>query len=240
MNYKLYSNAKNDYLDSEKIFRQVLENRSVKNIDRYVNLDDGILHDYSLLNNIDLAVECLDKHIKDGGNISIIVDCDPDGYCSAAMMYNYLRRTLKHNRIKYILHEKKKHGLSNDIIIPEGTTLLIIPDAGSNDYKELKKLKDRGIDVIILDHHEAEYVSEDAIVVNNQLCDYPNKNLCGAGIVYKFLQALDDYYFEMSADDYLDLVALANIAEAKAAREAANKRPGIPFSEGFIDFSKQQ
>ena len=77
MNYKLYSNAKNDYLDSEKIFRQVLENRSVKNIDRYVNLDDGVLHDYSLLNNIDLAVECLDKHIKDGGNISIIVDCDP-------------------------------------------------------------------------------------------------------------------------------------------------------------------
>mgnify|MGYP003456273410 FL=1 len=77
MNYKLYNNAKNDYLDSEKIFRQVLENRSVKNIDRYVNLDDGVLHDYSLLNNIELAVECLDKHIKDGGNISIIVDCDP-------------------------------------------------------------------------------------------------------------------------------------------------------------------
>ena len=55
MNYKLYNNAKNDYLDSEKIFRRVLENRSVKNIDRYVNLDDGVLHDYSLLNNIDLA-----------------------------------------------------------------------------------------------------------------------------------------------------------------------------------------
>ena len=224
MNYKLYSNAKNDYLDSEKIFRQVLENRSVKNIDRYVNLDDGVLHDYSLLNNIELAVECLDKHVKDGGNISIIVDCDPDGYCSAAMMYNYLRRTLKHNRIKYVLHEKKKHGLSNDITIPEGTTLLIIPDAGSNDYEELKKLKDRGIDVIILDHHEAEYVSEDAIVVNNQLCDYPNKNLCGAGIVYKFLQALDNYYFEMSADDYLDLVALANIADVMDITELETKR----------------
>ena len=148
----------------------------------------------------------------------------PDGYCSAAMMYNYLRRTLKHNRIKYVLHEKKKHGLSNDITIPEGTTLLIIPDAGSNDYEELKKLKDRGIDVIILDHHEAEYVSKDAIVVNNQLCDYPNKNLCGAGIVYKFLQALDDYYFEMSADDYLDLVALANIADVMDITELETKR----------------
>ena len=123
-----------------------------------------------------------------------------------------------------MLHEKKKHGLSNDITIPEGTTLLIIPDAGSNDYKELKKLKDRGIDVIILDHHEAEYVSEDAIVVNNQLCDYPNKNLCGAGIVYKFLQALDDYYFEMSADDYLDLVALANIADVMDITELETKR----------------
>lgn len=149
---------------------------------------------------------------------------DPDGVCSAAMLYNYLRRTLKHKRIKYALHEKKKHGLSNDVIIPEGTDLLIIPDAGSNDYEELKKLKDRGIDVIILDHHEAEYVSKDAIVVNNQLCDYPNKNLCGAGIVYKFLQALDDFYFEMSADEYLDLVALANIADVMDITELETKR----------------
>lgn len=149
--------------------------------------------------------------------------CDPDGYCSAAMMYNYLRRTLKHKKLKYVLHDKKQHGLSKDITIPDGTHLLIIPDASSNDYKQHKELKEKGIDIIILDHHEAESVSEDAIVVNNQLCDYPNKNLSGAGIVYKFLQALDDHYFEMSADDYLDLVALANIGDVMDITELETK-----------------
>lgn len=74
MNYKLYENARNQHDDSRQVFMQVLENRNVKHIDRYINLDDSVLHDYALLDNIDRAVECLDKHIKKGSNISILVD----------------------------------------------------------------------------------------------------------------------------------------------------------------------
>ena len=53
---------------------------------------------------------------------------------------------------------------------------------GSKDYDFHKKIKKAGRQIIILDHHEAEHVSEDAIVINNQLSNYPNKELSGAGV----------------------------------------------------------
>ena len=76
-------------------------------------------------------------------------------------------------------------------MIPEGITLVIAPDSSSNDYEIHRELFDKGIDVLIIDHHEAEYVSNYACVVNNQLCNYPTKSLSGVGMVYKVCQYLD-------------------------------------------------
>ena len=44
-----------------------------------------------------------------------------------------------------------------------------------------------GVDIIILDHHEAPHKSKDAITINNQLCDYPNKQFCGGGVAHSAL-----------------------------------------------------
>ena len=77
--------------------------------------------------------------------------------------------------------------------ILEDTCLVIVPDASSNEY-DTHKRREEGIDIIILDHHEADYTSPYAVVVNNQLCDYPNKNLSGVGVVYKFCQYLDNLF----------------------------------------------
>lgn len=77
-------------------------------------------------------------------------------------------------------------------MIPEGTTLVIAPDSSSNDYDIHKKLMEKGIDVLVIDHHEADRISEYACVVNNQLCDYPTKSLSGVGMVYKVCQYLDE------------------------------------------------
>lgn len=225
MNYKLFDGAENNYSNETSLKIQILKNRGVENIDKYLKLDESVLHDYKLLDRIDLAVECLDKHISKGSNIHVLVDPDVDGNTSAAMIINYIVKTLKYdrNKISYSIHTQKQHGLSPDIEIPDNADLVIIPDAGSNDYEQLKELKAKGKDIIILDHHEAEKVSEDAIVINNQLCDYPNKNLCGAGVAYKFLQALDDFYWTSGADDYLDLVAWANISDSMDIREPETK-----------------
>ena len=91
--------------------------------------------------------------------------------------------------------------------------LLIVPDAGSNDYKEHKILSDRGVEVIVLDHHEADKISTDAIIVNNQFHNYPNKGLSGVGVVYKFCQVLDDTLGVKYADLFLDLVAIGLVGD---------------------------
>ena len=125
--------------------------------------------------------------------------------------------------LTYSLHRAKEHGISFDINIPENIDLLIIPDASSNDYEQHKEYKNKGVDIIVLDHHLAEKTSENAIIVNNQLCEYPNKQLSGVGIVYKFLQELDNYYWREEAEQYLDLVALGMIADMMDIREVETK-----------------
>lgn len=70
------------------------------------------------------------------------------------------------NNITYRMHEEKTHGLIFDTI-PEGTKLVIVPDAGSNEYEIHKQCAEAGIDVLIIDHHEADYESEYACVINN-------------------------------------------------------------------------
>jgi single-stranded-DNA-specific exonuclease len=75
--------------------------------------------------------------------------------------------------------------------VPEDIKLVIAPDSSSNDYDVHAELAARGIDVLVIDHHEADRVSEHACIINNQLCDYPTKSLSGVGMVYKFCSYID-------------------------------------------------
>lgn len=165
-----------------------------------------------------------DKHYNCKDLIGILIDEDVDGFCSGAMMYNYIKKMNDKYPVKYILHGKaKSHGLSSDVIIPNDIKLLIIPDAGTNDCIQCNKLfEEDSIDTLILDHHEQELSkiqNKYSVIVNNQMSDnYSNKDLCGAGIVYKFLQALDDFYWNDFADEYIDLCALANISDVMDMR----------------------
>jgi single-stranded-DNA-specific exonuclease len=126
------------------------------------------------------------------------------------------------------------HGLSSNEYtkIPEDTKLLIIADAGTNDANECNTLIKQGTDIIILDHHDANYQDESeeennyqtaehnrAVIVNNQLSpEYSNKDLSGAGVVYRFLQALDEELWEDYADNFLDLCCVGNVADVMDIR----------------------
>lgn len=220
MNYKIIGN--NDYYH---IPISIFTNRGITNVSEYTHLTDDVLISYDNLDNITETVQMLDKHIKSNSKMAIIVDCDVDGQCSAAMMYSYLKRLNKEIDITYLIHSGKQHGISSEIEIPESTKLLIVPDAGSNDTEQCKQLTEQGIDILVLDHHDIERTNPYAVIVNNQCSsEYSNKNLCGAGVVYKFLQALDDYYWNDYADDYLDLVSLANISDIMDLRSFETKR----------------
>ena len=220
MNYRLIKNSLND-IDNPK--QTILLNRGIENWKQYLNLNEDCIHDFNLLKNIDKAVSCFIKHIENKSRIHIIVDSDVDGYTSASMVYRYIKQLGENINVTYSLHTKKQHGISEDIEIPKDCELLIIPDAGSNDIEQCKELVEKGIDVIILDHHICDKQNDFAIVVNNQMCDYPNKNFCGAGIVYKFLKAIDDELWEDYADKMLDIVALGNISDVMDMRECETR-----------------
>ena len=126
------------------------------------------------------AAHCVLKHVENCSNIFIQVDSDTDGYCSAAIMYLYLKKLNPALSIEWRIHEGKQHGVIVEVV-PEDTNLVIIPDAGSNQYEEHKQLRDKGMDIVVLDHHIAEKDSEDAMVVNNQLSsNFEDKDLSGA------------------------------------------------------------
>lgn len=152
--------------------------------------------------------------------------CDNDGFTSAAALYLYIKDLYPDREIHYFIHDGKQHGLEDIIKNDEifDYNLVLIPDASSNDYEYHKELKERGIDVIVLDHHEAPEVSNFAIVVNNQLSKrYENKALSGAGVVYKFLKLMDKNYGINKADYYLDLIAVGIIGDMMSLLPLENR-----------------
>lgn len=217
MQYRLYENANND---TSNVLKEVFKNRGIDDYYTYLDLDESVVIPYQKLDNIENAVDLFMKHFNNKNKIGVLVDEDPDGFCSASMMYLYIKKMDEDYPVEYILHERAKaHGLSDDVIVPSDIKLLIIPDAGTNDCEECKELSERGVDILILDHHEKEEDNSYALIVNNQMSDnYENKSLCGAGVVYRFLQALDEENWNEFADDYLDLCALANISDVMDMR----------------------
>lgn len=92
---------------------------------------------------------------------------------------------------------------------------MVIPDAGTNDIEEMQALLDSGIDIICMDHHHSDEWNQNAIIVNNQICNYPNKSLSGAGVTWHMCRALDKY-LDLSGQasmDLIDLAALGNLSD---------------------------
>ena len=110
-----------------------------------------------------------------------------------------------------------------DFIQSNDFKLILIPDAASNDYSYHTELKEQGRTVIILDHHEAEYEPTDAICINNQLSDYPNKDLSGAGVAWQFCRYLDTLTDGDNADQYIDLAALGNCGDMMSLKSIETK-----------------
>lgn len=196
---------------------RVLTNRGIplEDISHFLTTTDNDIIDPLKLDNMRTGVEMLIKHISLNNKIFIQIDSDCDGYGSAALLINYLHYLFPafvENNISYGLHEGKQHGLNLDLI-PEKVQLVIAPDSSSNDYEQHQYLSEKGIDVLVIDHHEADKVSNYACVINNQLCDYPNKTLSGAGVVYKFCCYIDELMNTSYADEVIDLAALCIVAD---------------------------
>lgn len=182
---------------------------------KYFNPTRDCLLEPTLLDNMEKGFGMFKRHLENGSKIVFIVDSDVDGITSSSAFINYINDNLKEKypniEITYILPEGKEHGLETKMDYftnKEMCDLIVCPDSSSNDYEEHRMLRNLGYDILVLDHHEAEKYSEDAVVINNQLSEnYENKDLSGAGVVYKFLQYCDKEFGINKADDYLDLIS---------------------------------
>ena len=222
MNYRLIDSCPKELgLTAQET---VLYNRGIKTkkeMNKYINTTDDDINSFMCFRIASLknSAAALITTINNNEDSIVIVDSDCDGYVSSSTLINYLYDLFPawvQNHLTWFMHSGKQHGLSDfpiDKIDNQNLKLIICPDSSSNDYTYHQQLAEKGIKVIVLDHHEAERISEYAIVINNQLSDYPNKDLAGVGVTWQFCKYLDSLMGVNYADKYLDLVALGLTAD---------------------------
>ena len=153
--------------------------------------------------------------------ICVYGDYDVDGMSASAILTRTLKK-LGANVENYIPARSEGYGLNIpalEKISAGGATLLITVDCGISNEKEISAVADK-LDVIVTDHHLPaleKVTSAIAVVDPNQFeCDYPEKNLCGAGVAFKLSQALFQEIKQQDFQTYttdIELAALATVAD---------------------------
>ncbi|WP_108867686.1 single-stranded-DNA-specific exonuclease RecJ [Aquimarina aquimarini] len=179
------------------------------------SLDD--LHDPFLMQDMDKAVDRIQKAIANKENIMVYGDYDVDGTTSVALLSSYLK-TLSSQIATYIPDRYKEgYGVSYmgiDYADDNDISLIIALDCGIKAIDKVAYAKSKNIDFIICDHHRPGDTIPDAVAVldpKREDCNYPYKELCGCGVGFKLIQALATGLHQTINDllPYLDLVATA-------------------------------
>jgi single-stranded-DNA-specific exonuclease len=181
-----------------------------------------------LLRGMESAVARLMQSRRNGEKICVYGDYDVDGITGTALLVSFLRAT--GCTCSYFIPNRFDDGYglnsaSVESIIALGATLIVSVDCGITAVDEAALCRQRGVDLIIVDHHAPKAVMPDACAVLNPLqpgCGYPFKSLAGVGVAFNLLVALrsalrDAGAFQASAmpdlRKWLDLVALGTIAD---------------------------
>lgn len=213
MNYRLIRERE----ENEDALDVVLKNRGLLNEDdmaAYICANkDNIIPPAGKIKNLEKGVMMLLKHIKNNDRLYFIVDPDMDGFCACALFLNYLDKYIpSYKNYSYNFHPDKTHGIDLDLVDKEAKMVIAL-DSSSNDYEIHKSLYEKGIDVLVIDHHQSKKESEYACVINNQLCDYPTKSLSGAAMVFKFFQYFDEVIDDDLSSGLIDIAAASIISD---------------------------
>jgi single-stranded-DNA-specific exonuclease len=158
--------------------------------------------------------------IENNKRFKIVWDTDLDGISSGTVMCRYLKHYT--NNIENYINQGKVHGLdSQDINNFVDTDILIIVDSLDSDIKTYKEIAEKGIQIIILDHHNIKpYIPyDDYVTLVSSQREYENKALSGVGVTWKVCSYLDEYYGNDFANEYLDLVACGLVADMSDVSE---------------------
>jgi single-stranded-DNA-specific exonuclease len=184
------------------------------------------LHPPKLMRGMEAAVERLARAVRDGETVLVHGDYDVDGMVSTTILV----RTLRHlggRVIPFIPHRVTDgYDLSAAGVLAARAakaSVLVTCDCGTSACGPVDELMQGGIDVVITDHHLPSSPAPQCLAVLNPRvpgCDYPDKDLCAAGVAFKLSIALLE---EMHASTniafrMLDLVALATVADVAPLR----------------------
>lgn len=179
------------------------------------------LHDPWLMKDMQKAVDRIKEAVQQNQKILVFGDYDVDGTTSVATLYQFLLQLTKHVDY-YIPHRYKEgYGVSKigiDFAKENNFDLIISVDCGIKSKELISYAKELGMDFIICDHHLPDDILPPAVAILNAKqadCNYPYKELCGCGVVFKLITALAQTY-QLPAESYLqylDLVATAIAAD---------------------------
>ncbi len=176
---------------------------------------------------LDRIFQAMDRNEK----IGIFSDYDADGIPGAVIFSDFFHKINYQNFTVYIPHRNDEgYGLNEDALktlSSEGVGLLITIDCGISDHKMIDFANSLKIDVIVTDHHIPHDSLPNAFAVINpkqENCNYPEKMLCGAGVVFKIICAIIlDKRFEIFREKnnlpvgfekwFLDMAGLATLSD---------------------------
>ena len=204
-----------------KILANILVNRNIENIDKFLNPTRHDFHDPFLMPDMEKAIQRLIKAIEDKQKIMIFGDYDAYGITSITVLKKFLNErgmevgTFIPNRLN------EGYGLNKEAIkkiFDQGYTLMITVDCGISGIEEIDYANSLGIETIITDHHEpAESLPNAYAVIDAKRKDnkYPFNQLAGVGVVFKVIQALS---IKLGLDEkeylkYLDIVCVGTISD---------------------------
>jgi len=183
------------------------------------SLDD--LHDPYLLKSMPAAVERIRRAIKQNEPILLYGDYDVDGTSSVVILKKGIE--LLGGQVTFHVPHRLRdgYGMRSDVVedaASKGVKLIVSVDTGIRASEVVRTASALGIDVVVTDHHlpEAELPPALAVLNPNRLdCTYPEKNLCGAGVALKLIQALlaDHPKRDPYIESFLKLVAIATVAD---------------------------
>lgn len=236
------SETRNDLL--QPIIARILSSRDIADVEQFLRPDyHRDTHDPFLFDDMEKAIARIIMAWETGERITVYGDYDADGLCSAALLYDFFFLMKMNVGIAINHREKEGYGLymqTIDRLADEGTKLIITTDSGIANFAEIARAQERGVDVIITDHHTVPDSPDripPAYAIIHPLVraeKYPFKLLSGGGVAFKLLQGLLRYSAhpafsqtreKMKSDDgelitwgayekwSLDLVAISTIAD---------------------------
>lgn len=217
------------------------------------------LHNPFLMKGMDKAVARIEQAINANETILVYGDYDVDGTTAVSLMSSYLLESYK-NVSTYIPDRYDEgYGVSYksiDYADDNGITLIIALDCGIKAVDKVEYAQKKGIDYIICDHHRPGETIPNAVAILNpkQLdCEYPYKELCGCGVGFKLIQALNAKKKQPinAILPYLDLVATAigadivpitgeNRTLCYYGLEVINSKPRVGFQSFINQFDKRK